>query len=88
MVQSFYQNNRKHYDAAGERIVRYNTDQFEVSTNSSEVAQMTKDNIMIYPSGLLMGRVLRKTTQNQTRLFSLAYSKHYYIGSERITSRT
>jgi len=72
------------YDAGGERTVCYNYDRIDVSSNATEVGQAWKDNVMIYPSGLIMGKPTRFGREGNT----LVYTKHYYIGSERISAKT
>lgn len=72
------------YNSGGERIVKYNLDHMDVSSNAQEVGQEKRDNIMIYPSGLLMGKVSHVSLQKNR----LAYTKHYYMGSERISAKT
>ncbi|WP_131450746.1 hypothetical protein [Flavobacterium subsaxonicum] len=42
---------------------------------------------MIYPSGLLMGKVYHTET-NRKRIDRMSYTKHYYIGSERVSGKT
>jgi len=72
------------YDAGGERVIKYNLDRIDVSSNATEVGQETKDNVMIYPSGLLMGKVT-KVSASENRFI---YTKHYYMGTERISAKT
>ena len=71
------------YDAGGERVVRYNYNRTNIYSNASEVAINTDENIMIYPSGLIMGKV----QPVEFRLGPLHYTKHYYIGSERVSAK-
>ncbi|MFL9836662.1 RHS repeat-associated core domain-containing protein [Flavobacterium sp. ST-75] len=72
------------YDAGGERVIKYNLDRIDVSSNATEVGQETKDNVMIYPSGLLMGKVT-KISASENRFI---YTKHYYMGTERMSAKT
>ena len=72
------------YDAGGERTVRYNYDRTDVSSNGKEVGEAVKDNVMIYPSGLLLGKPLKNTKREGI----FTYTKHYYIGSERVSAKT
>src|SRR5690606_1959450 len=74
------------YSAQGERVVRYNYDRIDVFSNAHKVGQQGKDNVMIYPSGLVMAKVLELT--NDKKDFHISYTKHYYIGSERISAKT
>jgi RHS repeat-associated protein len=71
------------YDAGGERIVRYNLDHIDVASNAKEVAQKATDNVMMYPSGLVMAKATRLDKEN-----TLSYTKHYYVGSERVSAKT
>jgi RHS repeat-associated protein len=71
------------YDAGGERIVRYNLDHMDVASNAKEVAQKATDNVMMYPSGLVMAKATRLDKEN-----ILSYTKHYYVGSERVSAKT
>ena len=73
------------YDAGGERIVRYNLSHIDVSSNADEVGELRKDNIMIYPNGLVMAKVFHTDNPAVNRL---VYTKHYYIGSERVSAKT
>jgi len=57
-----------------------------VSSNAGKIGEGYKDNIMIYPSGLLMGKVYHSF--DKTRVDRMTYTKHYYIGSERISAKT
>jgi hypothetical protein len=44
------------YDAGGARVVRYNYDRVDAYSNASKAGGAVKDNVMLYPSGLLMGK--------------------------------
>jgi RHS repeat-associated protein len=76
------------YDAGGERTVRYNYDRIDVSSNATEVGQARKDNVMLYPSGLIMGKAARLKRNGSVVGNTLVYTKHYYIGSERVSAKT
>lgn len=72
------------YDAGGERIIKYNMDRMDVASNGNESSEVANDNVMIYPSGLIMGKLKEiNTTSN-----AFVYTKHYYIGSERVGAKT
>ena len=58
------------YDAGGERTVRYNYDRIDVSSNATEVGQAWKDNVMIYPSGLIMGKPTRFGREGNTLVYT------------------
>lgn len=72
------------YDAGGERIIKYNYNRTDVFTNADKKGENTTENIMIYPSGLIMGKVNIIDTLRSGRLL---YTKHYYIGSERVSAK-
>jgi len=76
------------YDAGGARTVRYNYDRIDASVNATEEGQAFKENIMIYPSGLMMGKPTRLRKDNAALGNTLVYTKHYYIGSERVSAKT
>jgi RHS repeat-associated protein len=63
--------------------VRYNLDHIDVASNAKEVAQKATDNVMMYPSGLVMAKATRLDKEN-----ILSYTKHYYVGSERVSAKT
>ncbi|RZL20402.1 MAG: hypothetical protein EOO89_00310 [Pedobacter sp.] len=73
------------YNAAGERTVRYNYDRIDVFTNGARQAGKVRDNVMLYPSGLLMGKAIH--VSGRTREDRINYTKHYYIGSERVSAK-
>ena len=72
------------YDAGGARTIRYNLDHIDVSSNATEVGEKITENIMIYPSGLLMAKVIGLDVKAN----KMSYTKHYYIGSERVSAKT
>lgn len=72
--------------SGSDRIIRYNQDRVSVSSNAGKIGEGYKDNIMIYPSGLLMGKVYHSF--DKMRVDRMTYTKHYYIGSERISAKT
>lgn len=73
--------------SGSDRIIRYNQDRVSVSSNAGKIGENAKDNIMIYPSGLLMGKVYHSLDKS-IRVDRMTYTKHYYIGSERISAKT
>ncbi len=78
------------YDAAGQRAIRYNYDHIDVYSNADQKVQGKADNIMLYPSGLLMGSkaVYKEDVPNNANYNHVEYTKHYYIGSERVSTKT
>ena len=76
------------YNSGGERIVRYNLDHMDVSSNGNEVGEIRNDNIMIYPSGLVMAKPRHIEPSRELQEWNaLSYTNHYYIGTERISAR-
>ncbi|WP_159802450.1 SpvB/TcaC N-terminal domain-containing protein, partial [Flavobacterium sp. MK4S-17] len=72
------------YDADGNRVVRYNYERIDIALNSQETSnEISKDNTLIYPSGLMMGRV-----RLPHKGHSIITTNFYYIGSERIAAGT
>ena len=76
------------YDAGGERTIKYNYDRIDVASNGGEVGESSKDNIMIYPSGLVMGKAIYVEGEGRDKANRLVYTKHYYAGSERVSAKT
>ena len=74
------------YNVGGERTVRYNYDHIGTFSNEQKVGQVSKDNVMLYPSGLLMGKAYHN--KDKDRIDRIRYTKHYYVGSERISAKT
>ncbi|MFL9836772.1 toxin TcdB middle/N-terminal domain-containing protein [Flavobacterium sp. ST-75] len=72
------------YDANGERVIKYNMDRVDVAANGGEIAQTANDNILLYPSGLIMGKAVHIDTKSN----KFIYTKHYYVGPERVGSKT
>ncbi|QYJ68245.1 toxin TcdB middle/N-terminal domain-containing protein [Flavobacterium litorale] len=73
------------YDAGGERTIKYNYDRIDTHSNATEAGESSVDNIMIYPSGLLVGKAIYNTEKGANRL---SYTKHYYVGAERVSTKT
>lgn len=65
--------------------MRYNYDRIDVASNATEISQVAAPNIMIYPNGLLMAKIVKD--KKDTSANRLAYTKHYYIGAERISTK-
>ncbi len=74
------------YNAGGERTIRYNMDRMDANSNANRVGQDNRDNIMIYPNGLIMAKV--KRFKEKDIVYRLTYTKHYYIGTERVSAKT
>ncbi|MPT35023.1 MAG: RHS repeat-associated core domain-containing protein, partial [Flavobacterium sp.] len=72
--------------SGNERVVRYNFDILTAYSNGTKIGEGSKDNIMIYPSGFITGKVYHSS--DQTKINRMTYTRHYYIGSQRIGSST
>ena len=71
------------YDAGGERVVKYNWEALDVKSNATNVGYEFKEDFFIYPSGILVGKVLSRANDKRP----LDYTKHYYAGAERMSSK-
>ncbi len=71
------------YDASGQRILRHIPTRVDVYSNAVTSGQEERDVTMIYPSGLVTAKVLPLGGDTY-----LKYTKHYYVGAERISSVT
>ena len=85
------------YDASGQRILRHIPTRVDVYSNAVTSGQEERDVTMIYPSGLITAKVLNPESWSRDdepgpggSLIEpiLRYTKHYYIGTERISSAT
>jgi RHS repeat-associated protein len=75
------------YDASGQRAVRYVPGRLDVRSNANNVSKNERDEVMIYPSPLVTAKALsRPGISPQKGDLVSNYTKHYYIGSERINS--
>ncbi|WP_304598490.1 RHS repeat-associated core domain-containing protein [Mesonia sp. K7] len=76
------------YDANGERIIKYNEDRIDAYSNAEDRQLADRRNIMIYPSGLVVAKVLPPAENPEEGPNPLLkYTNYYYIGSERVGSR-
>src|SRR5690606_18969788 len=78
------------YQSSGQRIIRHIPTRVDVYSNAVTSAQEERDITMIYPSGLITAKVMTSESGSGLRdefdYTKLKYTKHYYIGSERISS--
>ncbi|HLS30353.1 MAG TPA: hypothetical protein VK021_05820, partial [Flavobacteriaceae bacterium] len=76
------------YDADGERIVRYVPGRLDAFYSANQAGFSDRLERFIYPSGLLTVKTLplKPGTDLTPRMNLTTYTKHYYIGSERIVS--
>ncbi len=75
------------YDAGGQRIVRYVPGRLDAWSNGNSVSSNERDEVVLYPSPLVTAKALSEpgTIPHSKDVIS-SYTKHYYIGSERIHS--
>lgn len=71
------------YDAGGERILKHSNTSVSIYLNGKKVADTIQTNAMLYPSGMLVARVI--PTEEES--LSLGYTKHYYAGTQRVSSK-
>ena len=81
------------YQSSGQRILRHIPTRVDVYSNATLPAQKERDVTMIYPSGLITAKVINPDSWGTepgpvTLPRLLRYTKHYYIGTERISSVT
>ncbi len=76
------------YDAAGMRAVRYVPGRLDAWSNANSVSRNERDEVMLYPSALVTAKAL-SIPGNVPQPGNLVsnYTKHYYIGMERVSSR-
>ncbi|MDQ7917833.1 RHS repeat-associated core domain-containing protein [Mesonia sp. MT50] len=72
------------FDAGGERIIKRNLNRLKIRSNAKEQEDVEEDNVMLYPSGLIIAKPDNKSKRNRP---SVSYTKHYYVGSERVASK-
>ena len=75
------------YDVSGQRVVRYIPGRADAKSNANPVSSNDRDEVMLYPNALVTAKpvVAPGIVPNNTQLVS-KYTKHYYIGAERINS--
>lgn len=66
--------------------MRYNYDKMNAHSNAIPLNNSSRDNVMLYPNGLLMAKALKVDPMEKD--LPLSYTKHYYIGSERVSAKT
>ncbi len=61
----------------------------DAHSNALFLNKSSRDNVMLYPNGLLMAKALKVDPEGDIKLAQpLSYTKHYYIGSERVSAKT
>ncbi len=73
------------YDASGERTVRYVPGRVDVKSNANGVSLNERDETMLYPSAMLTAKA-QGAPANPDNKGIASYTKHYYMGSERVHS--
>ena len=75
------------YDAGGQRVVRYVPGRLDVRSNAYNASTNERDEVMLYPSPLVTVKALTKHgIMPQSNDLVSNYTKHYYIGAERVSS--
>jgi len=75
------------YDAGGERTIKYVPARIDARYSAKEAGSADRLEAMIYPSALLTAKILPIPEGGfKGNRQILKYTKHYYIGSERIAS--
>ncbi len=72
------------YDAGGERILKHSNTSVSIYLNGKKVADTIQTNAMLYPSGMLVGKLGNNGSEEEQ---TLAYTKHYYAGTQRVSSK-
>ncbi|SMC46161.1 RHS repeat-associated core domain-containing protein [Moheibacter sediminis] len=73
------------YDAGGERILKHNNTSVSIYLNGKKVADEIKTDAMLYPSGMVVARLGSNGDEENEQ--TLAYTKHYYAGTQRVSSK-
>lgn len=73
------------YDAGGERILKHSNTSVSIYLNGKKVADTIQVDATIYPSGMLVARVIPSEDEESTG--GLGYTKHYYAGTQRVSSK-
>jgi len=72
------------YDAGGERILKHSNTSVSIYLNGKKVADTIQVDATIYPSGMLVARLGNNGSEEEQ---TLAYTKHYYAGTQRVSSK-
>jgi len=73
------------YDAGGERILKHSNTSVSIYLNGKKVADTIQTDATLYPSGMLVARVIPSDSEESTG--GLGYTKHYYAGTQRVSSK-
>ncbi|MGB6092438.1 MAG: RHS repeat-associated core domain-containing protein [Moheibacter sp.] len=71
------------YDAGGERILKHSNTSVSIYLNGKRVADTIQVDATLYPSGMLVAHVI--PTEEES--LSLGYTKHYFAGTQRVSSK-
>ena len=72
------------YDAGGERILKHSNTSVSVYLNGKKVADTIQVDATLYPSGMLVAKLGNNGSEEEQ---TLAYTKHYYAGTQRVSSK-
>lgn len=73
------------YDAGGERILKHSNTSVSIYLNGKKVADEIQTDATLYPSGMLVARVIPGEEEESPA--TLGYTKHYYAGTQRVSSK-
>lgn len=73
------------YDAGGERILKHSNTSVSIYLNGKKVADEIQTDATLYPSGMLVARVI--PGEDEESPATLGYTKHYYSGTQRVSSK-
>ncbi len=71
------------YDASGQRVVRYVSEQLKAYFSGHPSGRAHQLEIAVYPSGFISAKAL---TERGIHKEFMTYTKHFYIGSQRVAS--
>src|SRR5690606_8845653 len=72
------------YDAGGERIIKHSNTSASIYLNGKKVADTIQTDATLYPSGMLVAKLGNNGSEEEQ---TLAYTKHYYAGTQRVSSK-
>ncbi|MFA7616555.1 MAG: RHS repeat-associated core domain-containing protein [Weeksellaceae bacterium] len=72
------------YDAGGERILKHSNTSVSIYLNGKKVADTIQTDATLYPSGMLVAKLGNNESEEEQ---TLAYTKHYYAGTQRVSSK-
>lgn len=72
------------YDAGGERVLKHSNTSVSIYLNGKKVADTIQTDAILYPSGMLVAKLGNNGNEEEQ---TLAYTKHYYAGTQRVSSK-